>query len=339
MNSFKAEKHLPSIPLKVHTEWTFRPKEMIICPSCSFCDLSVKIHNLEKHFKMRHPASPGPCLDCQGCGESGVTMAQVAQHIHCNIQQHTLEPSDAFKDIEVLKDVSDQVTWNFRPKKQVECPLCKTNNRSTVKIKNLSSHILKYHDGQDGEAKFDKVKKVKLDQIGCSGCKASKVGYVNLMMHWYCQSSREEGKMNDKMWQESKKEDIKQEVKTEEGVMTEEEGEGSKMHRSVKDGKRPFTIVRHISLIQKMKDLTDQVTTSQQAEARVRKAKTAAVAKLLMEGIFYKIDQNLTWCETCSVTIFGGAGKTKASRKKQKSQLIKHMLGRKHTLKLGLTEK
>ena len=104
--------------------------------------------------------------------------------------------------------------------------------------------------------------------------------------------------MNDKMWQESKKEDIKQEVKTEEGVMTEEEGEGSKMHRSVKDGKRPFTIVRHISLIQKMKDLTDQVTTSQQAEARVRKAKTAAVAKLLMEGIFYKIDQNLTWCET-----------------------------------------
>ena len=188
MDSFKKkEKHPRTEPKEFLTEWSFRPKEKVLCPSCSSCPVSVKIHKLEQHFRKRHPASPRPNLDCQGCGQSSVTVARLPHHIHCNIQQHTLEPFDAFKDLEVSEDVSDQATWKFRPKKQVVCPLCKTIDKTTVKnIDNLSDHILKCHDGQNGEAKFDKVKKAELDQIGCSGCKASRVGYVNIMMHWNC---------------------------------------------------------------------------------------------------------------------------------------------------------
>ena len=133
-----------------------------------------------------------------------------------------------------------------------------------------------------------------------------------------------------------------QEVKTEE--YKEEEGEESKVCRSNGDEKKSFTILEHMSVIKKMKEMTEQATSvgrsqklkqEQKLVAKLKKAKTDTVEKLFKEGIFQKTDQRTTRCVSCSVTIAGGAGggkSTKAAQKKRVNQLIVHLLGAKHRM-------
>ena len=155
------------------------------------------------------------------------------------------------------------------------------------------------------------------------------------------------------MTEEVKTEEVKtEEVMTEE-VMTEEvkteeykeeEGEESKVCRSYGDEKKSFTILEHMSVIKKMKEMTEQATSvgrsqklkqEQKLAAKLKKAKTDTVEKLFKEGIFQKTDQRPTRCVSCSVTIAGGAGggkTTKAAQKKRVNQLIVHLLGAKHRM-------
>ena len=116
--------------------------------------------------------------------------------------------------------------------------------------------------------------------------------------------------MSDKPCQKIKKEVVKtEEVKTEEveteEVKTEEykeeEGEESKVCRSDGDDKKPFTILEHMSVIQKIKEMTEQARrgSSQKLFAKLKNAKTDTVEKLYKEGIFQKTDQSSSRCVSC----------------------------------------
>ena len=146
-------------------------------------------------------------------------------------------------------------------------------------------------------------------------------------------------------------EDIDVEVK---GEIIEKEGEERKMWSRGSDGdkEKPFTILDHISLIQKIKGrLEEKIPLSslfkipllamrqgEELRAQINKSKKDAVEKMFKVGIFQKTDQTSILCTSCSVKFqMAKAWETIKARKKRANMLlIMHLLGAKHRMKLKL---